>query len=69
MNIESIKKRPPCDLNSIHGCDSAEVVHLTVIKTVANKGEGTESDPRMKVAQFWDFEGNFLFETTDTTKY
>lgn len=40
------------------GCDKAEVI--SVIKTVALKGAGTENDPCREVIQYWDFEGNLL---------
>ncbi len=42
------------------GCDKAEVV--SVIRTIALKGEGTKKDPVRDVIQYWDFDGNLLAE-------
>ena len=40
------------------GCDKAEVI--SVIKTVALKGAGTENDPCREVIQYWSLDGKLL---------
>ena len=43
-----------------NGTRSAKVIQ--VIETKALRGMGTKEDPVREVAQYWDFEGNFLAE-------
>ncbi len=40
------------------GCDKAEVI--SVIKTVALKGAGTENYPCREVIQYWSLDGKLL---------
>ena len=40
------------------GCDKAEVI--SVIKTVALKGAGTENDPCREVIQYWTLDGELI---------
>ena len=40
------------------GCDKAEVI--SVIKTIALKGAGTENAPCREVIQYWSLDGKLL---------
>lgn len=42
------------------GTDKAEVIK--VIKTTSILGKGTKEDPVRYIYQYWDFEGNKIFE-------
>ena len=39
---------------------SASIEPVIVVKF--SKGEGTEKDPVRMVVQYWDLDGNFMFE-------
>ena len=43
------------------GTDAAELI--TVIKTKALRGVGTDEDPCRIVTQYWDIKGNLLAES------
>ena len=44
---------------------SAKVIQ--VIETKSTRGKGTDVDPVRQVTQYWDFEGNLLFEYREIT--
>jgi hypothetical protein len=48
------------EVNQMDNIKSASVEQVIVVKTV--KGSGTEKDPARMVVQYWDLDGNFLFE-------
>ena len=45
--------------------NSAKVIQ--VIQTKSTRGKGTDADPVREVTQYWDFEGNLIFEEREIT--
>lgn len=45
--------------------NSAKVIQ--VIQTKSTRGKGTDTDPVREVTQYWDFEGNLIFEEREIT--
>jgi hypothetical protein len=41
--------------------DSVEIVKF-IKTTLTREGEGKEGDPIRVITQYWDFEGNLMFE-------
>ena len=54
------------DCKEVGECvNSARVIQ--VIETKSTRGKGTDADPVREVTQYWDFEGNLLFEEREIT--
>lgn len=54
------------DCKEVGECvNSARVIQ--VIETKSTRGKGTDADPIRQVKQYWDFEGNLLFEEREIT--